>query len=154
MKPTLLNLESFTVPYESYICKWIFEDEDDNPAPISHQDQIFLLNKEAARFLWDFDMVSDITCTKKHFRRISVFDSSTADHQTIKKYLFNLRIPFDTRVLISLQPDIGFVLTWKMVIKYAHHLFVASDLYVYDRTFNWLLEFDHNDYFKFGRNDI
>ena len=151
MKPTLLTLENFTVPFSGHLQNWIFEDEEGNPAPVTHQDQIFLLDKEGARFLWDFEMMSEIVCTEEYFKTVSIFDSSTSDQQVIKKYLFNLGISFNQRVFISVQPDTGFVLTWKMVVKYAHNLFFGHDLYVYDQTFNWLLEFNHNDYFKFGR---
>ena len=56
MTISLENIEDFKVPLDEYIAKWIFTDEEDNLASEKHQDQIFPLTKEAANFLWDFEM--------------------------------------------------------------------------------------------------
>lgn len=53
-----------------------------------------------------------------------------------------------------MQPDTAFVLTWKMVIKYAHRLFWGCDLTVWDKTLNWKLEFHHDGEFTFGKDLI
>jgi hypothetical protein len=68
--------------------------------------------------------------------------------------LYNLGIPFGQKVFISQNPDIGFVLTWKMVIKYSHRLFWANDQTVWDKTMNWKLEFHHDGEFTFGKDLI
>src|SRR5690606_34746775 len=119
-----------------------------------HKDQIFPLTEQAAKFLWDFEMQLEISCTEKYFKTITTFDSSSADQPTIKKYLYNLGIPFGQNVFIAMQPHLGFVLTWKMVIKYAHNLFFAYDQFIHDRTLNWVLEFHHDDFFTFGKDYI
>jgi len=48
----------------------------------------------------------------------------------------------------------GFVLTWKIIIKYSDELFFGSDELIWDKTLNWVLFFDHNDIFYFGKNRI
>jgi len=154
MQITLDNIEQFSVPLEDYVAKWIFSDENEELASTEHKDQIFPLTENAAKFLWDFDMQLGIDCTEKYFKTITTFDSSTADQQTIKKYLYNLGIPFSQKVYISMQPHLGFVLTWKMVIKYSHNLFFGYDQVVRDRTLNWELQFNHDDLFTFGKGLI
>src|SRR5688572_16600528 len=94
------------------------------------------------------------SCSTKYFKTISTFDASTKDQKTIKAYLFDLGIPFSQKVLIAMQPDTGFVLTWKMVIKYSHNLFFAHDQIVWDRSNNWMLEFHHDGLYTFGRDLI
>ena len=154
MKIALDNIEQFSVPLDDYIAKWIFTDENDGLASNEHKDQIFPLTEQAAKFLWDFDIQLGIDCTEKYFKTITTFDSSSADQATIKKYLYKLGIPFSQKVFIAMQPYLGFVLTWKMVIKYSHNLFFAYDQVVRDRTLNWALQFHHDNLFTFGKDNI
>lgn len=154
MNVSLDNIEEFKVPLDNYISNWIFTDEDDQLASKEHQDQIFPLTKEAANFLWDYEMKLGIESSDKYYKTVTTFNSEFSDHQTIKKYLFNLGIPFSHKVFIAQQPDTAFVLTWKMVIKYSHRLFWANDQTVWDKTLNWKLEFHHNGEFTFGKDLI
>ncbi len=154
MQITLDNLEQFSVPLEDYIAKWVFTDENEELASTEHKDQIFPLIENAAKYLWNYDQQLGIDCTEKYFKTVTTFDSRVADQEAIKKYLYNLGIPFSQKVYISIQPQFGFVLTWKMVIKYAHNLFSAYDLIVRDRTLNWALQFHHDDLFTFGKDLI
>ncbi|MDR3678431.1 MAG: DUF2947 family protein [Flavipsychrobacter sp.] len=151
---SLENIEEFKIPLDDYISKWIFTDENEQLASKEHQDQIFPLTKEAANFLWDHEVKIGIICSEKFFKNISAFDGGSSGQQTIKKYLYNLGIPFSQKVFIAQQPDTAFVLTWKMVIKYSHNLFFAHDQIVWDRTLNWQLEFHHDGLFTFGRDFI
>lgn len=154
MEITLDNIEQFSVPLDDYFAKWIFTDEHNKLASDEHKDQIFALNEKAAKFLWDFDMQLGIDFTEKYFKKITTFDSSCVDHTAIKKYLYNLGIPFERKVFMATQPNLGYILTWKMVIKYSHNLFFAYDQVIRDRTMNWALQFDHNDLFTFGKDYI
>lgn len=153
-KITLENIEQFSVPLDDHVVKWMFIDEQEESTPAGHKDQIFPLTEQAARYLWNFEMQLGIDCSEKYFKTITTFDSSSADKATVKKYLYNLGIPFSQKVFIAMQPDLGFVMTWKMVIKYAHHLFFASDQIVRDKTLNWVLQFHHDDVYTFGKDYI
>ena len=154
MSITLDNIEEFQVPFDECIFKWIFTDENDQLPSKEHQDQIFLLTKEAANFLWDYEMKLGILSSDKFYKTVTIFDSAFSDQQTIKKYLYNLGIPFTQKVFIAQQPDTAFVLTWKMLIKYSHRLFWANDQSVWDKTLNWKLEFHHDGEFSFGKDLI
>ncbi len=154
MNLSLDNIEEFKVPLNTFISKWLFTDENNKLASKEHQDQIFPLGKEAANFLWNYEMKIGIECSKKYFKNVSTFESAFFDNSSIKKYLYNLGIPFGQKVFMAMQPDTGFVLTWKMVIKYSHRLFWANDQSVWDRTLNWKLEFHHDGEFTYGKDLI
>jgi hypothetical protein len=154
MKITLENIEQFSVPLEEYGPRWLFTDEERQLASTEHQDQIFPLKEEAAQFLWNYEHLLGLESSDRFFKTVSVFNSELADQQTISKYLYNLGIAFDHKVFIADQPKTGFVLTWKMVIKYAHRLFWAKDQIVWDKTLNWRLEFHHDGEFRFGKDLI
>lgn len=153
-KITLDELELHSVPLTDHISNWFFIDMNGQPASPEHQDQIWALTPEAAKFLWDYESSIRFLCSDKYFREISVWNGGLATYQEIKKYLFNLGIPFSQRVFLAIQPDCGFVVTWKMVIKYAHTIFWANDMSVFDRTSNWRLEFHHDGEFTFGKGFI
>ena len=154
MNISLENIEGFKVLLDNYVSKWIFTDENDQLASLEHQDQIFPLTKEAANFLWEYENKIGTRCSETHFKTVKTFDSEFSDQQTIKKYLYILGIPFDQKTFVAQQPDTAFMLTWKMVIKYAHNLFLGNDQTVWDKTLNWKLEFHHDGAFTFGKGLI
>jgi len=148
------NIVQFSIPMDEFKGNWLFTDENNIPASEEHQDQIRILTTEAAEFLWNFEMSSVLVCSEENYKDITVFDSQYSNQKKIKIYLYDLGIPFKQKVFMPMQPHTGFVLTWKMVIKYAHTLFSASDQAVWDKTLNWKLEYHHDGEFAFGKNVI
>lgn len=135
-----------------YIRNWLFKDENGNLPSDEFRDQILILQPEAAKYLWDYELNTGIVNTEKYFNSISIFDSSASSKSDIKKYLFELGIPFERIVYIPEQPHTGYILTWKMLIKYAHQLFFLNDQAVWDKSLNWRLEYHHDGEFSFGKN--
>lgn len=155
MQLGLDNIEAYAVPMEASSSNWLFRDEHGKEPAEAHKDQIIVLNKEASSFLWHFEGISNIVCSREHFKSFSIFQGGyLGAGQEVKKYLYQLGIPFRNQVFVAYQPGQGYVLTWKMVIKYAHHLFRAHDQTVWDRTMNWKLEYHHDGEFTFGRDLI
>jgi hypothetical protein len=155
MQLGLDTIEYYSLPIEEDICKWIFKDENGNEPTEEHKDQITVLNKEASLFLWKLESSSQIVCSERHFKSITTFQGGyVGAGQAVKKYLYQLGIPFRQKVFVAFQPDHGYVLTWKMVIKYSHRLFWAHDQTVWDKTMNWKLEYHHDGEFTFGKNLI
>ncbi|MBN1968073.1 hypothetical protein JXM83_05435 [Candidatus Woesearchaeota archaeon] len=154
MKIDLENIGQFTIPLCDYKGNWIFRDENDKLASKEHQDQIMILNKDASKYLWDFEMGLNIDCSEKYFNQLSIFDCDYKNEKQIKKHLYNIGIPFGQLVFISMQPNLGFLLTWKMVIKYSHNLFSGCDQSVWDKTLNWRLEYHHDGLFTYGKDYI
>jgi hypothetical protein len=155
---TLDNIEKFIIPLQEHSMKYFFEtDNKELPSP-EHLDQIYPLTKEASVFLWDFESKIRIHSfypeIKKYFRDVEQFSSGESTESEVKKWLYQRGLPFNNKVFISLQPDYGLALTWKMVIHYSSRLFFGHDLTVWDRTINWGLYFHHDDIFHFGKNRI
>ena len=147
---TLHNLQEHSVPLSK---GWLFTDENNNLSP-EHNDQIFQLSDDAAKFLWEFEILSSIESTNMYFNKIEVYNCTKDNPKTIKKFLYNLGIPFDQKVFMAIQPTLGFILTWKMVIKYAQNIFFGQDIILRDNTFNWMLEFNHDEIFTFCKDFI
>ncbi len=154
---TLENIEEFSVPLDEHLGRWMFEDAEKNII-IEHKDQIIALNRAASKVLWDLEMQFNIFGKEffegTFFRENLEWKAVGKTDAEIRKWLYNLGIPFDNKVFVSLQPDWGFVMTWKMVIKNFDGLFRANDQSVWDRTLNWGLAYDHNEIFHFGKNRI
>jgi hypothetical protein len=154
MELDLENIEQNTIPFMEYNRNWIFSDENDKLASVEHQEQIRILDKEASNFLWDFEMSLGLSCSSKYFKEITKFDTAFKTEKEIKKHLYNLGIPFSQFVFLSMQPDCGFQLTWKMIIKYSHNIFNGIDQVISDKTFNWRLVYHHDGEFTYGRGYI
>jgi hypothetical protein len=154
---TLENVEDFSVPIESHPMKWKFEDEG---GAISEEfkDQIIPLDPKAAKFLWKFEStqrhLGNIPKMESHYKNISEFYSGASSNQEVKKWLYNLGIPFNQKVFWIDQPQTGFVLTWKIIIKYSDDLFFGSDAVIWDKTLNWCLNYHHHDMFHFGKDRL
>ena len=151
---TLENVHTFSVPLSQHSLRWIFEQED-SPLSAEFQDQIVPLTAEAARFLWNFrspeHYVGSFDEMGKYFKEHAGLANKSRDNQQLKKWLYARGIPFDRKVFWSTQPEEAFVLSWKMVIKFSARLFFANDEVIWDKSLNWVLVYDHNDVFHFGR---
>ncbi|MFK7773949.1 MAG: hypothetical protein AB8F94_17490 [Saprospiraceae bacterium] len=152
------NLEFQAIELEDHRMKWLFEFEEGIPPSKEHRDQIWALNKKAAKYLWDYEGKMRIGIfypeIGKYFKNVIEYEDKERKEKELKKWLFNLGIPFKHKVFISFQPDSGFILTWKMVIKYCSKLFFAYDLILFDKSLNWGLFYHHDELFHFGKNRI
>jgi hypothetical protein len=90
----------------------------------------------------------------EHFKHTFEFYSGNSSNEAVKKWLYQLGIPFEQKVFWIDQPLWGFILTWKMIIKFSDDLFFGSDAVVWDRTLNWCLNYDHNCIFHFGKDRL
>jgi len=155
MTITLENIHTFSVPLEEHALKWKFENGNKKRTD-AFEDQIIALTPEASKFLWNFEStqryLNSFSTIEKHFNEHSHLSFGENDGQKVKKWLFEREIPFDQKVFWVTQPEWGFILTWKMVIKFWDELFFGSDELIWDTTLNWALFYDHNDAFYFGRN--
>jgi hypothetical protein len=152
---TLENAHTFSVPFSKHPLAWKFLEECGQLAN-EFQDQIIPLTPEAAKFLWDFmntqRQLSSISSIGKYYNEQSELSCGENENQKVKKWLYERGIPFDRRVFWITQPQWGFILTWKMVIKFSENLFFGDNEVIWDKTLNWVLMFDHNDIFYFGKN--
>lgn len=152
---TLDNVHAFSVPLSEHPLKWVFLVEN-KPLSDEFQDQIIPLMPEASKFLWNFmntqRYFGSILSMQKYFNVQSELSCVENDSPTVEKWLYERGIPFDLKVFWITQQEWGFILTWKMVIKFSKKLFFANDQLIWDRTLNWALMYEHNDIFHFGKN--
>jgi hypothetical protein len=154
MKLDLDNISKFSSALDSNTIDRFFIDANGTTPTKEHQDQIFVFKDEASKFLWDFEhKIARLEASSKFYKTITSFNSNGISVSEMKKYLYNLGIPFDNWIFISEQPHLGFMLTWKMVIKYCSGLFSNDYQQVWDKTLNWKLEYNHGQ-FTFGKDLI
>ena len=155
-KITLENVHTFSVPLPEHPLKWKFQDDDEQELSDEFMDQIIPLTPLASNFLWKFEStqryLGSISAIGEYFKEQEELSIGEGDSRKVKKWLYERGIPFDQKVFWVTQPDWGFVLTWKMLIKFSDDIFFGSNELIWDKTLNWCLIFDHNDVFYFGKN--
>jgi hypothetical protein len=148
------NIKQFLLPVDNDSIDRFFTDENELTPTPEHKDQIFMFKNEASQLLWDYEhKMLGIEANPKFYKTITTFDSKRFSISDIKKYLFNLEIPFRNWVFFAEQPDLGFMLTWKMIIKYCSGIFWDDYQQIWDKTLNWKLEYNHG-IFTFGKDLI
>lgn len=152
------KLEEHSSDLNDHPMKWLFESKEDRVTTEEHKDQIFALTQDAANYLWEYEKKMDIGKfypeVNKYFQEVKIYTNEDQNEKALKKWLYNLGIPFKTKVFIPIQPEFGFVLTWKMVIKYCSKIFFGYDLIIWDKTLNWGLYYHHDEIFHYGTNRI
>ncbi|PPK95811.1 hypothetical protein LY01_01404 [Nonlabens xylanidelens] len=150
---TLENLDTFSVPLSSHPLNWKFKSEN---LTKEHKDQIIALNSKASRFLREFKQTQkylrSTSAIEKYFEQVEELPLNNIDFKKMKKWLYNRGIPFDQKVFLLSESNWGFILTWKMLIKLSESIFYSSDDFIWDKTLNWCMIFDHEDVFVFGKN--
>jgi hypothetical protein len=152
----ITDLKNHLIPIDNHIMRWMFEDENGIISEES-KDQIWGISPEMSQTLWDYEtqvqIFNDYPKLTKFFKEVETFDASTKSDKEIKKWLHKRGIKYSTKVFDIHQPDTGFLLTWKMVIKH-YEILYSSDALFWDLTLNWGLICHHDGLFTFGKNRI
>ena len=56
--------------------------------------------------------------------------------------------------MIWREDTVAFIITWKMVIRFALDIFLGRNGLIWDQTLNWVLGFEHNDILIWGKDKI
>jgi len=160
----LTNIKDFTV---DKVKSWSLfgTDEEFNALPVTHQDQIFFLDKNASKYIYEFSARANLTTgdvwdpfAKGNFKKVEEFNEFYRNEESqakLKKWLYNRGIAFKTWVfLLPNFNDYPILTTWKMVVKYSDVLFSSDDIMVFDQTINWCLFFFHENHLYFGTDKI
>jgi hypothetical protein len=164
---TFPEIESHIIPFEQNAMKWRFEDEDEIPYD-HHRENIHPLSKEGSsllsRFILDSRIHSNFPFQKDRFSTIEVITLRPVTHQEefkdedkkIKKWMYQLGLAFDTKVYVSYDSDCGFIMPWKMLIKYWRNFYysISDDITIFDESLNWCLFMFHEHEFYFGTNKL
>ncbi|MGJ8661316.1 MAG: hypothetical protein ACSHXL_04710 [Bacteroidota bacterium] len=152
----LNEINEHLIPIDEHIMCWMFEDENGCLSEESI-DQIWGLTPEMSKTLWDYlsqvKMFKNYPDLTNYFKDVETFDASFKSDKEIKKWLHKRGIKYSTKVFDIDQPDIGFILTWKMVIKH-YEILYSGDALFWDETLNWGLVCHHDGLFTFGKNRI
>ncbi len=155
------NIKEFSTAFPAS-WSFLYSPEEASTIPEVHKDQIFFLNKEASSFLRNYLESSKIVTgpvwqpfNEQYFKTIKEFKITGISDKDIKKWLYNLGIPFDRFVFLDWDKSgQAVMLTWKMVIKYREGLFFADDITIFDKSLNWALFYFHEDKLFFGTDKI
>jgi len=138
--------------------KWKFADDNGDLPSQEFLDQIIPLSTEASNYVWNFEMSQKYLGSKfldnGYFKDGEEYDFRGKTDKEVKKWLYKRGIPFDGKVFWITHPSCGFVLTWKMLIKFWEDIFTGSDEIVWDKTLNWTLAYNHNEVFYFSKNRV
>ena len=132
--------------------------------PLEHKDQIHFLNEEGTKWVRQYLHFSKMIGANKeptwspfyqdYFKETKCIENADDDDEIIKKWLYNLGIPFKNYVLVDEdRSGHSVLLSWKMVIKYWHGLFFPVDTVVFDLSLNWCVYFWHEDWIFYGKNN-
>lgn len=90
---------------EDFPLKWRFTNEKYYKLPEIHLNQLSPLNKDAARFLWDYvsktNLHAEIPFKKDFFSTIDKARIINGNEKEIKKWLYHRGLPFSKPVYLS-----------------------------------------------------
>ena len=152
------NIFQHVIPMDDFRLKWRFTEERYDKLPDQHLDQLKPLDKEAAKFLWDYiaktNLHNDTPFKKDFFRTIDKARILDGNEKEIKKWLYHRGLPFDKPVFLSWDETNAMIVPWKLLIKYFDSFYYggSDDLTIIDQSLNWALLFFHEDEIYFGTN--
>ena len=153
---SLENLDNYIISFDEIeYNRWIFEDTNGN-IPIGIQSQVFPLKAEANIFLRKFEetqKVLKVYPNQKYFKTVEQLNFFHLKEADIKRWLYDRGIPFAHRVIWR-NHTTAFIMTWKMVIKFADDIFSGQNGLIWDSTLNWTLGFEHNYVLYWGKDRI
>ncbi len=164
LQTKMISFENIKEFATGFPVQWSFlgEPEEANALSQEHKDQVFFLNKEATKFLYQYITSSKMISgpiwkpfNEQYFKTIEEFKVGIDCKDELKKWLYNRGIPF--RQFVFIDEDFcgqAVMLTWKMLIKYWDGLFLHNDLIIFDQTLNWGLFYFHHDVLYFGKDKI
>lgn len=158
------EIQSLTVPFKENELHWRFEEEDDRIPYEEHESQIQPLSNEGAKLLSglvsDSGIHDDFPFQKNRYLSIEQLDLDPVAFQDefkrietdVKKWFYELSIAFDRTVFVSYDSSHGYVMPWKMFVKYWRNIYysISDDVTVLDDSMTWCLLLFHEDQFFFG----
>ena len=150
------DLSKHAISMNDFGLKWRFIEEKYNKLPNQHLEQLKPLDDEAARFLWDYIVMTnlhhEIPFQTEFFQKIDKAKILDTNQKEIKKWLYQRGIAFDKPVFLSWNPTEAMIVPWKLFIKYFDSFYYsgADDLTIIDQSLHWALLFYHEDEIYFG----
>lgn len=133
--------------------------------PLTHQDQIHLLDLDSTQKVYDCFNRTDIlsgddgwgnTPFANHcFERLETFHMLKDKDKDLKKWLYQRGIPFASEALLlpvyKNEDESAVLTTWKIVIKNAQELFDFDNLVIVSNYADWCLYYHHDGLIIMGQ---
>ena len=154
-----IDIEENSIEMNLFPLKWRFTEDKYNVLPEEHIKQLKPLNKIGANYLSDFlnnsELHLDEPFKKNFFNHLDWIEFSENGEEDVKKWLFKKDLPFDKKVYLSWNNDLGMIAPLKLVVEYFDDFFygMSDDLTVFDESLNWSILFFHEYRIYFGTND-
>jgi len=159
MKIGFDNINEQIIPIEKFQLKWRFIEEQYDKLPEIHLEQLKPLNNDASKFIWDYilssGMHNEMPFKKDFYKTVDKARILDTNENEIKNWLYQRGLPFEKEVLLSWQPNVAMMVSWKILIKYfdSFHYGSSDDLTIIDQSLNWAILFYHEDEIYFGTNE-
>ncbi|HVA97682.1 MAG TPA: hypothetical protein VNG53_02210 [Bacteroidia bacterium] len=117
------------------------------------------LDKLASTFLADYisnsTLHQNLPFKKGFFKTLEKAKVIEGNEQEIKKWLYQLKLPFDKEIYLSWDNQNAMIVPCNLLIKYFESFYYSSsdDLTVFDKKLNWAILFFHEDEIYFGTNE-
>lgn len=135
------------------------EDKSGNLLSLEDKAQIITLDKAASAFLWNYQSVSFPVNfgLEDVFSVVQTWNRRVATTEKSRKWLYQRQIELKQEVFVPVNPDLAFIMTWNMIIKYYRSILKLNRQFVWDQSLNWCLyyyETGENVQWSFYRNRI
>lgn len=158
MTITFENIYNHIISMDKFPLKWRFTEARYDILPDLHLEELKPLNVEAAKFLWDYilntNLHDDIPFKKEFYKKVEKVTILKENRREIKKWLYQRGFPFNKEVFLSWNETEAMIVPWKLLIKYFDSFYYtgSDDLTVIDQSLSWALLFFHEDEVYFGTN--
>ncbi len=158
MSVSFKNISEHIIQFDAFELKWRFTDKNFVGLPDHNLEQLKPLNKEAAKFLWDYvsekELHKEIPFKKDFFKSVESYSILDDNENEIKIWLHEFGFPIDKPVFLSWDMRNAMIVPWEILIKYFDSFYYTSsdDLTVFDESLNWAVLFCHFDEIYFGIN--
>lgn len=147
---TMQNLHEYSIPLSESKLQKIFINSENELHLNIVEDQVIALHPKATKYLNTFINTQNYLLgefvRKQYFKEHKEFIATDKTEEEIKKWLYNLGIPFSQKVILQS----GYILTWKMLLKFSCELFKYDYQLVFDTSLNWLLRYENNHLEEFN----
>lgn len=103
--------------------------------------QIINLDKTASTFLWNYQRLSFPVNEglEDAFALVQTWNRRVSTAAESRKWLQQLSIPLERQVFVPIHPNLAFIMTWNIVIKYYRSCLKFNRQLVWDQSLNWCL---------------
>jgi hypothetical protein len=153
-----INYQNFlrqTISIEDFCLRSKFTLEDFAEIPNVHRNQIKPLTLQSTEEIAYFirHLHTNVPFQKGLFQFIDKAKILKGNETQIKKWFYRRGLSFDQKIILYIDDNNSFLLTWKIFIKYFKIFYLyRDDISVFEESLDWALLVYHEDEIYFGTN--